>query len=889
MVHVSKALIFFLLLPFLCWSQKSTKRSDFTFQNAELQTAILDIAAKFKLDLIFDPSYFEDESPITIDLTDLHVEACLDGLLKSSSIEYEVAGSEILLKKYRTVYGYVRNGYDHESLVGANVFDDVSSTGVSSNDHGYFSFRLPYEVNAVKVSYIGFEDQVLDLRKTEFPAYISLKAEEFIDQVIIIPTDEEHFLSVTPEENNLLTKSINTRLSTGGEPDINQFLYSQTGVNSGPDGIGGLHVRGGNIDQNLMLLDGVRVFQPNHAFGLFSIFNTSLLNSAKFSKYNFHPKNAGGVSSVIDMKLNDGSTKKWGGNFSVSTLATQLNINGPIIKDRTSILISGRKSHINPLLNLMSRFRETEDNYEVLDQYDFYDLNFKVSHKFNSKNRLFISHYNGKDDYQNTSYFSFEDDEVRVRDSVQFNLAYKNSVSALRFNRIYGPKLFSNSILSFSQYRYRSKSLANANIVFESEGFDDTFKADLNFLSAVNDMNLRHDMEYFMNDKALLSFGSYLSISDFKPGAFNDEYETRFSENGVEDYAKDVVEFLSHTFRTNQLGLYYNSDVFLSQYFIVQAGFNYSLLHSRNQTTEVNSYYHLLQARLAFRSEVNNQFSLQLAVDKNQQPFHLLTTSNIGFPNDLWVPAFADRRPQNVYQSNLLASYKPTPSLSIKTSVFIKYLSNLIRYPNEFTLPNLTDRYSEDWESQTIVGDGLGRGLEVDISYETKRMNVNFAYTWSSYDRAFDTLQNGESFPFLFDQNHNLSLNVKFKFSKHIYAYGQFQYSQGTKQSLYESTRYSPLESNVNNVFFAELRSPINGHRLPDYHRLDLGFIFELGKKKSHQIVIGAQNVYNRKNVYFQYYRIKDQVLEENSEIEEGITSVAALPIMPTLRYSFDF
>ena len=266
----------------------------------------------------------------------------------------------------------------------------------------------------------------------------------------------------------------------------------------------------------------------------------------------------------------------------------------------------------------------------------------------------------------------------------------------------------------------------------------------------------------------------------------------------------------------------------------------------------------------------------------------MLTGSNIGLPNDLWVPSFGEIEPQRASQINLNLNYTPDSKFTFDCSFFGKYLDNLIRYPDESNLPSIADRFDEGWEEAVVVGNGISLGIEVDLVYKSEKVNMFLAYTLSKYDRQFDEINDGEAFPFIFDQNQNLSFDFNYKINPRLNLYLNWKYSRGIRQTLFETEfTYSPFE-NINPGEFGEI-GDINADQLPDYHRLDVGGIITFGRRTKHQIVIGIQNLYNRKNIYYRYRMIPFMDENGNKLGSASIQNIEALPLIPTLRYSFEF
>jgi len=853
------------------------------YQNVKLDKVLLDIAAKHKYDILFHDSYFSDCPPVNITLKDQDLETVLHLLLKDTKITFEVTDKQIALNRMRTIYGYVKSKKDHESLSSAAVYHPKMTRGTYTNEHGYFSLAIPFECEHIIVQNLGYQSQTIEIpiaSSKPFTVYLMPFAE--LQEIIVRPNDKQIKYTRYDSSIDILPLEIGGHLSTGGEPDINQHLYKQSGVSSGPDGFGGLHVRGGNSDQNLILLDGVRIFQPNHAFGLFSIFNTPLLKNAKFSKFNFHPKHSGGISSVLEMNLKEGSTKEWNGNLSVSTLATQITVNGPLIKDKTSILLSFRRSHLDPFIKRISSKRK--DN-EGESNFHLYDFHIKLHHLATPKDKLYLSYYQGKDEFHDDSQRKEEiNDGITQNYKSDYLLNWSNRTMALKWNHLFGDQLFSSSILSLSNFFYKSDA-RNQNIIVDQNenSFEATFNK-LNFISKNQEIGFRYDLEHFPFERIRNSAGVSYNITSLIPGVINDMQ--MLSSNNPDTIPPSwlIEDYVTNSYRQHHVAIYANHKVDLSNQVTLNLGGRYGYVISKNLIDNRQSQFNLWNARISLAYVPNKKMLFRLSTSKNDQELHLLTSSNIGFPNDLWVPAIGNNKPQTAWQSNLYFHYDINTYLSLKTSIFYKKMRNLLRYPYDISLPSLDENISTFWEEELVSGTGTSRGWEIDINYKSPKITLDIAYTLSKYERQFEDIQGGNSFPFIFDQTHNLSVGGQYNIHTNFSFYYNFVFNNGIHQTLFGSeAEYSPIE--VYSPDDREQLSSVNGDRLPAYHRLDLGFIIKFGKTYNHELVLGVQNIYNRKNIYYRYHLFPSGAVT-NEFIEE---SIEALPILPIMRYSVRF
>jgi hypothetical protein len=887
------AIKFFVLLTLVFaninWSYGQQKLISIAYENEKIDAILLDIATEYQYDILFHPNYFKDHPLVTIRQENAPIQAILSELLKDAKVDFRLKDGLIQLIKLQTIYGYIRDELTHEGLINATVYHPALQKGTYTNEYGYFSLSLPYETKKLTVQYIGYQAKEIALApKNNKAITVFLKSSIELEEVIITKEIGNSFNYSNQEVDgqDILPNQLKAFLSSGGEPDINQHLIKQAGVSSGPDGLGGLHVRGGNSDQNLILLDGVRVFQPNHFFGLFSIFNTPLLKNAKFGKYDFHPKYARGISSVLDVTLKEGSTKKWNGNISASTLATQVHVNGPLKKDKTSILFSLRRSHIDDIIKnrtAAKKLEEKDENGQI--NLFFYDMHLKMQHILGANDKLYVSHYYGKDHFRDQGAYDFSlNDDTQFFANFDNTLDWFNQTSALKWNHLFGDKLFSSAILSYSHFKYKSQAYTLQSFL-ENSGLRENNTEQANLLSNNRELGLRYDIEHYPTDQVQNSFGISFHQTDFIPGGLQNLFSSEIdSMDMVDVLEEDLVE--DKAYDQKHFMLYWNRKMQFHPKFSLTVGGRYGWVYSKNILEKRSSNFHLWHARLVFSYLVHPKVLLRLSGSKNDQALHLLTSSDIGFPSDIWVPAIGPIKPQTAWHGNLFFRYRPHANFTLSSSIFYKKMENLYRYPNTISLPSIRDNSSSFWEKELVQGKGMAKGWELEIVYKSKKIEANLSYTLSDYQRVFDKIENGRQFPFTFNQRHNLSLNAHYKLREYLTFYANFIFNNGNNQTLYSSKYYySPLDF-LNPEIDAQ-DTPINGDRLPAYHRLDLGLALSFEKKLKHELTLGVQNVYNRANVYFRYNLIS--LDEEDNANGKELERAIALPILPVIRYSLSF
>lgn len=865
--------------------------------NEKIEDVLLQLAADYEYDIIFTASYFSEQR-VSIQSKDESIQKILGRILKNTKVDFLVAGNTIVLTKRKRIYGYLIDKKSGEKLINAAIAHLESNSGAYTNEHGFFSFEMPFEQKEILASYVGYETQNVAVpTKNEVFLNIELVPEAHLSEVVVLSSQHSakaasDFRKPTSEE--LLKNKVMTYVSTGGVPDVFQYLYKKPGVAAGPDGLGGLHVRGGNTDQNLILYDGVKVYNPGHSFGLYSIFNPTLLSHAKFSKANFHPRTGGRISSVLDMRLKEGSTRLWSGSAAVSNISTEVAFDGPIKKETTGFLVAFRRSHLDNFIKSYTRNSLSElyeDEFEYYEQEGesnifFYDFNAKLHHRFSPNHRVFLSAYRGRDGYDD-SYFQSEDIEgiYVIQDSLEYQLRWGNDIYSLRWNHLWNDRLFSNATLSFSKYKSNSDSFIES-YTFEDLGndfFEDWFTQIWIYNSSIADIGLDYDFDYFLSKKHHLTFGAGFHQVQYEPGSavITDEILDQNMGDEIGDYFDTFEESIENAFQSDEAHFYVNDEFALSDKFRFQLGGRASYFRSENKQDETSDDFLLVQPRGAVEYAPNSNFSLTASAEKAQQSVHQLSTAGVGFPTDLWVPASERAKPQTADQFNLTARYQKTDRLKLTSSVYYKEMANLIRYRDGGALPTIEERISYKWQEDIIAGVGNSRGMEAEVEFQSEGLRFDLGYAYSISRRRFSSVDDGEEFPFRFDQTHSLSANVYQKIHPNIWLYLNWQYATGLPQTLFvDSTGYfNPLDAF--SVSPSTAITTTNGHQLPNYHRLDLGFQASFRRKQfTHELNLGIQNAYRRRNIYYEYF-YEDEFFPEDSESVKS----ASLPIVPILRY----
>lgn len=603
-----------------------------------------------------------------------------------------------------------------------------------------------------------------------------------------------------------------------GEPDVLKALTLLPGVSGGTEGSANIFVRGGTPDQNLILLDGAPVYNVNHLFGFLSLFNTDAIRHVELFKSEFPARYGGRLSSVLKVDMKEGSRERFNARLSVGIVSSRLMLDGPIGRSkRTSFLLAARTSYLD-LFTLPARFGFENGGNEFFN-YNLYDLNAKVSHTFNDKHRMFLSFYGGSD--------RFQENFREVSGTEKSNLQWGNQTVTLRSARQLGQKAFLNSSLIYSRYGYEQ---SNETTRAELGTVDQYYEA----TSGLRSFSLRQTVEYAPIPAHQLTAGYELTNYRFTPQA------NEFRATGQPDY------FFEQQLEANAVSVFAEDHLRLTPFWNWRLGLRWSqyFIDDRN--------YQFWEPRIASSIRLPWGVECIQSINWMHQPIHLLTNSGVGLPNDIWVPATANTPPQQARQWGTgLSRYFPRIGLEASVEYYQKYSRNLIDYREGSSFLSTID---QNWE--TVIardGEGWSRGLELLLHKKVGRLNGLLSYTLSRHERRFDAINSGQRFPFQFDRRHDFSTALNYQINDGWTASATFIYHTGNAITLPTEKYPVPDELTPFTGGYVFTYGERNAYRLPDYHRVDLGFAHRKPKGQfgSREWRFGIYNLYNRENTYY--------------------------------------
>lgn len=731
-----------------------------------------------------------------------------------------------------TLFGYIRDATTGESLIGASISVNDKAMGTTSNNYGFYSITIPDGKQQIKCSYIGYQtfNKEVELHsETTFNIELEVKDSK-LQEFVVTDTKNNMVLNNEMGSQSFSMSAIRQMPAVMGESDLVKSLQLLPGIQATNEGTTNLSVRGGSFDQNLFLLDDAPVYNPSHALGFFSVFNSDAIKSVKVYKASFPAQYGGRLSSIVDIHMKEGNSKELSASGGVGLIASRLTLEGPISKDKASFIISGRYSYAGLTANgaglLGQRLRiGSLMDFNANNEINFYDLNAKVNYKVNDKNHLFLSAYTGSDHF---FYYAIDDNS---------SMDWGNITGTARWNHLFNSKLFANTMLIYSKYDY--------SYILKDDARH--FK----WLANLQEMDVKTDFDYFLNPNNNLKFGISVENHHYFPGKVEPRDATSITKPFTLDKQRAVIStaYLNNEQRiSDKIGLDYG--LRYSTFFLLGESTVYSYSPEMEKIDSVNyssgelvKFYHSLEPRISLRYQLTENSSVKLSWSKTVQFQHLIGNSSVGLPSDVWIPASTYIKPQWANQI-AIGYYRlfAQNQYEFSTEAYYRKLHHVIDYRDNadlFLNPHV--------ETQVLEGEGQSYGLEFYLEKKVGRMKGWLSYTLSKTDRQIDGINNDLAYPATYDKRHYLSLLLNYKLSSTWSASSIFKYSSGGWATIPEGTF---------NYYGAAFNyyTTRNGYQLPAYHRLDLSFNYQ-SRKNEHrkwktEWNFGIYNVYDRHNIF---------------------------------------
>ena len=794
-------------------------------------------------------------------------------------------------KKQYTISGYVTDAKSQETLLGASIYETTLMKGSITNNFGYYSLKLNEGKVSLRASFVGFDqfDAVFTLTK-DTVINIAMEQSNQLNEVTVTARAIESNVKGTQMSTiDLPVAQLKKVPELFGESDVIKALQLMPGVQSGTEGSAGMYVRGGGPDENLILLDGVPLYNVNHAAGFFSAFNSDAIKNVTLYKGNFPARFGGRLSSVVDVRMKDGDMYEYHGNLSIGLIASKVNIEGPIVKGKTSFNLSFRRTYYDvitaPLANYLVKQQTETGKNSAWAGYYFYDLNLKVNHKFSDKDRLFLSIYSGDDKvYANVKYKETYDSGYNGSgtDTEKLNLDWKwgNRIAALRWNHVIRPNLFMNVTGAYTQYRhymgvgYQNES--NYTMSSYSESME------LGVHSGIYDYSAKADFDYKPFENHDVKFGANLTHHTYSPTTT--ALHLKETQDNQTDYAFDSVSNDSRI-RALETDLYIEDNWDINGLLKLNAGLHFSTFSVDQKT------YPSLQPRVSLRALLTESLSLKAGYAYMSQYIHLLSSNAISLPTDLWVPVTGQVVPMNAHQVALGAFYD-WKGFEFSLEGYYKKMQNVMEYKDGASFFSLDQT---GWQEKVVMGDGWAYGIELFAQKQVGKFTGWIGYTWSHTDRLFnrpgEELNFGNVFPAKYDRRHDLNIVAMYEFNKRIDVGATWIYSSGNCATLpmqgYHGLNNSYWYYDPTVVNHIESR---NNYRYNSYQRLDL--VANFHKQKKHCERIFTINIYNtlcHNNPFVVLPR--DQVAYDPTTGEsykyKTLRQICIFPIIPTVSWQY--
>ncbi|MDD7455799.1 MAG: carboxypeptidase-like regulatory domain-containing protein [Bacteroidales bacterium] len=773
-----------------------------------------------------------------------------------------------------TVSGYVTDIESGESLIGAGVFSvGKAKTGVSTNEFGWYNVSLRKGRTTIEYHYVGYEPRTIDLDLNKDTVInVTLSPSASLSEAVVVARNNAGIRSTNMSALDVPISQVIKSPTLFGESDIIKFLQMLPGVQGGMEGTTGIHVRGGSQDENLVMLDGIPIYNIDHVLGIFSVFTPEAVKKVTFYKGAFPARYGGRISSIVDVRTNDGNLKETHGVVSVGMLTSRVHVEGPLKQDKTSFSLSFRGMHTL----LYQPFIKFAMKDEAKANFYFYDANAKVSHKFDDRNRLYLGVYNGWDKLTVDDLYDEggESEGTFSKSADKYRIGWGNTIAAMRLNHIFSSTLFSNTTVALNNYRMSIQNKYNT-----SYGTKYLSDYKYKYKSGISDGSARMDFEWTPNSSNSVRFGGEYTFHTFKPETSS--FTNKAVEGGTVQTDSTYNELDGRKMRGHEASAFIEDDIFIGEKLSFNPGLHYTAFYTDGKV------YNSLQPRLSARMDLGKGYAVKAAYSRMAQYVHLLTSTDISLPTDLWVPITKNIKPVIGDHYSIGAYYSGLKGWEFSLEGYYKKTKNIVEYQDGATVMGT----SANWYDKVSMGEGRSYGAEVFVQKTFGKTTGFVSYTLSKSDRIFrdGMVNNGRWYPYKYDRRHNLVVSVFHKFSDRVDVAGNFVFTTGGTTTV--PTRQIVAITPDGTSTYDDYVPYKNNYRLPCSHRLNLGV--NLHKQKRHGERIwnfSIYNVYNAMNPNLVYsdtdYNAEDGNVTTNTI---RIKKITLLPFMPSISYTFKF
>lgn len=847
-----------------------------------------------KINFVYDSSLPLDKPYKGKSLQKMTVPQALQSLLVNSGIDFSIMGNYIMLKQktedkpsvhtqhhkeqHNTNRHYTLSGFaedeNGERLINATIRDVASGLATMTNSSGFFSITLPEGTHIIRCGYIGFDDKQEKVNlKSDIHLNFILNENANIKEIVITADLNSPLMTTQTGKHSFGKQDIKTEFALLSSPDVIKTLQRSSGVASGVELTSGLYVHGGNNDENLFLIDGSPLYQVNHALGLFSAFNSDVVKNIDFYKGGFPARYGGRLSSVVDVRTDDGDLNHYHGSYRLGLLDGSLQFEGPIRKGKTSFNFGLRRSWIDilsrPIFALYNKSSASDDKLNLC--YFFHDLNAKITNIFDNRNRLSLSVYSGEDklgtkDNSDDNYgTSYSDKDVTKND---FN--WGNFNMALLFEHQFSPKLFANfnTVYTYNISKFKSQEDEQCK---EGKNVVDQIHSEHEYKSSIRDYGYRISFDYRPSPHHHIRFGNDFTWHFFHP-------QTRYLMSSCDNStSKDTTSLTSKNYYpARECSIYAEDEMIINGHWSINAGINASLFSIHGKTfTNINP-------RFALKYQPFTNLSFKASYTSMTQYVHKISNSFLELPTDYWVPTTEILHPMNSWQLTAGAYFQPHNNLLISLEGYYKHSNHLLQYASWSGL----EPPAAKWDKTVMDGEGRFYGMELDASYKISNFQLRGSYTLSWNQRKYEDFYPNWYFD-KFDNRHKIDLSARWQITHSISAFADWTFHSGNHITI--PTQYVPMPNvpegkpseNQTSDFIYE--KP-NNFKLPNYHRLDLGFDFHHITKHHHERIFNISFY----NAYCHYNSMYAEV-KQKQDGHFYIKNHAYIPVIPSFSYTIKF
>lgn len=868
-------LLALMLSTTLCWGQTSVlnQKVSIVAKDLALKKVLKKLNKEAKVEFSYSDNFVPVNQKISLDYKDTELNIVMDDITAQTNLNYQVVNGKVVLTRKTksetasgtvTVSGYVIDDEGGEKLLGAHVSDPKNTFGVTTNNYGFYSLKVPKGEVLLGFTYVGYRPVLAHLNLTSDTVLnVYMKSSLLLDE-LEVEEDATYDIIEDPGMSTveLTIEEIENLPALAGEVDVFKAMHQVPGVKFGDENTVNLYVRGGDADQNLILMDGVPLYNTYHLFGFVSIINADAVNSVKLIKGGYPARYGGRLSSVLDVRMREGNSKKLAGQASIGLLTAQFTVEGPIKKDKTNFLFSARRTYpdlvATPIIQGSNQRQGIDGNWSM----NFYDIHAKLNHKFSEKDRLFLSFYRSQDRGldRRTQQITITGTGANYVWEDEINVDWSSMTGSVRWNHIWGKQMFSNLSLWSSDYEFKLQQTYKYQQSIPNQPAAG-FKYFVDYYSSIRDYAGAWQFSYFPNPDHKINYGVNFTYHDFKPGIYAFDQVRVNVDDELDSTNIDAREY----------SLYFEDDFKVGKKFRANLGVHAALFNVRGNN------YTSFQPRASARYLVNKHFSLKASYSEMTQFLHLLTTVGSGFPTDLWVPPTDQLKPQQSQQVAVGGAYFFKRDIELTVEGYYREMQNLIAFEDQANFLVL----GETWEDKVTIGEGSSRGLEFFLKKNSGKTSGWISYTLSKTDRRYDEIAEGKTIPFRYDRTHDGSINIVHRFSDKLIASANWVYATGAAITL-PSGEYQPLQPNGSNLFLSSvyIYGERNSSRLPNYHRLDVAVSFVKQKKRAERTF--SVSIYNRRNPFYYY-------IAGDTNGQKYIEGLNLFPIIPSFRYSVKF